>query len=85
MKKVDSSSDELRPEYRRSDFKRLVRGKYLARVQQASNVVVLDPKVATLFPNSEAVNRALRSLAEIIEETAGLPTTPSRRPLRRRS
>ncbi len=85
MKKVNPSSDELRSEYQRSDFKRLVRGKYFTRVQQASNVVVLDPRVAALFPNSEAVNRALLSLAEIIERTSGLTTASSRRPLRRRS
>jgi len=51
------------PEY---DFSRGVRGKYVRRYAQGSNVVVLDPDVAKAFPNAEAVNRSLRSLAEII-------------------
>src|SRR5437773_52738 len=58
-------ANELRPEYKRSDFGALVRGKYLERLQKSSNVVVLDPEVADLFPNAAAVNAALRSLADI--------------------
>ena len=57
--------DELRSEYKRSDFGALVRGKYIKRLQTSSNVVVIDPEVADLFPNAAAVNAALRSLAEI--------------------
>ena len=61
MKKASrKSSDELRPEYRRSDFASLVRGKYAARVSQATNVVVLEPDIAKAFPTSAAVNDALR-------------------------
>lgn len=66
MKKIRRPAvDELRPEYKRSDFGVLVRGKYIARLQERSNVVVLDPKVAELFPNSASVNSALLSLAEV--------------------
>ena len=59
------AADELRSEYRRSDFGVLVRGKYIDRIRASSNVVVIDPEVAGLFPNAAAVNAALRSLAEI--------------------
>ena len=59
------AADELRSEYKRSDFGTLVRGKYTEQIQTSSNVVVLDPEVADLFPNAAAVNAALRSLAEI--------------------
>ena len=59
------AAHELRSEYKRSDFGTLVRGKYVERLQASSNVVVLDPEVADLFPNGAAVNAALRSLAEI--------------------
>jgi len=55
-------SDGLRPEYKRSDFGRLARGKYARRVAEATNVVVLDPQVAKAFPNGRAVNKALRAL-----------------------
>jgi hypothetical protein len=64
MKKVKPIPDELRPEYKRSDFKKLERGKYYARIKANSNVVVLDPEVAAVFPNSAAVNKALHSLVE---------------------
>jgi len=66
MRKAKTTvADELRPEYKRSDFGALVRGKYIQRLQMSSNVVVIDPEVADLFPNAAAVNAALRSLAEI--------------------
>ena len=64
MKKTKKSG-ELRPEYKRSDFGPLVRGKYAKRLQESSNVVVLDPEIADLFPNAASVNTALRALAEI--------------------
>jgi hypothetical protein len=59
------SGDKLRPGYKRSEFGTLVRGKYVARLQASSNVIVLDPDVADVFPNAAAVNAALRSLAKI--------------------
>jgi hypothetical protein len=65
MKRAKSRPDELRAEYKRSDFKKLERGRYYARVKASSNVVVLDPDVASVFPNSEAVNKALHSLLEV--------------------
>src|SRR5271157_5769983 len=60
-----TAGDILRSEYKRSDFGTLVRGKYVAQLRKSSNVVVVDPDVADLFPNAAAVNAALRSLAEI--------------------
>ncbi|HEV2856219.1 MAG TPA: hypothetical protein VHC97_25745 [Thermoanaerobaculia bacterium] len=66
MKKGEqSTTDELRPEYKRSDFGELVRGKYVERLKKGSNVVVLDPRVARAFPTSEAVNEALLSLLDL--------------------
>ena len=63
MKRRHQKYNEMLPEY---DFSRGVRGKYVRRYAQGSNVVVLDPDVAKAFPNAEAVNSSLRSLAEII-------------------
>jgi hypothetical protein len=72
MKKARTkAADELRPEYRRSDFGELVRGKYAERIAEASNVVVLEPEVARAFPNDQAVNKALRSLIEVARASAG--------------
>jgi len=55
MKKVKKTNrNELRAEYRRSDFpKGFVRGKYAERLREASNVVVLEPEVARAFPNPD--------------------------------
>jgi hypothetical protein len=68
------AADELRSEYRRSDFGELVRGKYAERLRTSSNVVVIAPEVADLFPNAAAVNAALRSLAEIAKRAGSRRT-----------
>jgi hypothetical protein len=65
-------ADELRSEYKRSDFGVLVRGKYIERLRKSSNVVVLDPEVADLFPNAASVNAALRALAEIAKRAGSV-------------
>jgi hypothetical protein len=64
MKKAKPRSDEVRTEYKRSDFGKLERGKYYERVKASSNVVLLDPDIAAILPNSAAVNKALHSLVE---------------------
>ena len=66
------AGDELRPEYRRSDFSKLVRGKYAARAARETNVVVLEPELAEAFPNAKAVNEALRGLLDVAATTARL-------------
>jgi hypothetical protein len=55
----------------------MVRGKYAKRLQQRSNVVVLDPRVAELFPNPASVNSALLSLAKVAKRSATLAAHPS--------
>jgi len=80
MKKAkQTQNDDLRPEYRRSDFpKGLVRGKYAQRLRESSNIVVLDPQVARAFPNQEAVNSALRALMQIAERHSAKRTQKRR-------
>lgn len=63
MKKAREKNDEMLREY---DFSQGVRGKYAQRYARGSNVVVLEPDVAKVFPNAEIVNASLRSLAKII-------------------
>jgi hypothetical protein len=74
MKKIrQTDKDELRPEYKRTDFPDgLVRGKYSERLRKSSNIVVLKPEVAEVFPNEEAVNSALLSLIELAQKTTSL-------------
>jgi hypothetical protein len=47
------------------DFSKGVRGKYVQRFAEGSNVVVLSSDVAEMFPDSESVNEALRVLVKI--------------------
>ena len=84
MKKASRKpADDLRPEYARSDFGTLVRGKYAQRLIEATNVVVLDPQVAKAFPNDRAVNNALRKLLRN-RKLSARPTTRSTRTRRER-
>lgn len=53
----------MRKEY---DFSKGARGKYARKYKAGTNIVLLDPDVAKVFKTPDAVNRALRSLAEII-------------------
>ena len=72
--------DELRAEYKLSDFTRgFVRGKYASRLRKSSNIVVLRPEVAEAFPNEEAVNKALLSLIDVAQKS----TRPTRRSIGR--
>jgi hypothetical protein len=83
-KKTDK--DELRAEYKRSDFPDgFVRGKYAKRMKESSNVIVLRPEVAQAFPNEEAVNNALLSLIDIAQKTTRPKSKPSTRSPRKRA
>jgi hypothetical protein len=65
MKNVESEEeDDLRPEYDFSQLKGGVRGKYVERYRQGTNLVLLDPDVAAAFPDAKAVNDALRLLLQ---------------------
>jgi hypothetical protein len=70
-KEPDSEgAEEMREEY---DFRGGVRGKHAARYASGTNVVLLDADVAEVFPDSAAVNSALRALAAIIRERSEKP------------
>ncbi len=78
MKKREPSvkRDEPRREY---DFSSGTRGKYAVRYRQGTNLVVIDPDLAELFPNSAAVNRVLRAVASVARREARLPASKQRR------
>jgi hypothetical protein len=63
MKKTKKDSEMLE-EY---DFSQGVQGKYAGKYAEGTNVVVIDPDIAKIFPDHDSVNQALRSLAEIIK------------------
>jgi hypothetical protein len=50
------------------DFSKGVRGKYAKRYPQGTNVVILSPDVAQVFPDSESINEALRVLVKVARQ-----------------
>ena len=58
---------------REYDFSKGIRGKYAQRYAKGSNVVVISPDVAEIFPDSESVNEALRMLVEIAKKAKKTP------------
>lgn len=65
-KKNQVREPDMREEYDSSEG---VRGKYTSRFAEGSNVIVLDPDVAEVFGDTEAVNDALRLLARSVRES----------------
>jgi hypothetical protein len=71
---MSTVEDDLRPEYRREDLGKGVRGKHYARYAKGTNLVLLDDRVAKAFPTAEAVNEALLGLLALA--TKSTRTTP---------
>jgi len=69
-------NDEMRSHY---DFSGGVRGKYAARYAEGTNVVVLAPDVAEMFPDSIAVNEALRTFVRMSAQTIRAKPAPKKR------
>jgi len=63
MNDKDPDLDEMPKNCDFSDGNKVVVGKYADRIASDTRLVRLDPDVALLFPNAEAVNAALRSLS----------------------
>jgi len=57
----------MRPEYDLRKLKGGVRGKYYREATAGTNLVLIEPELATVFPDTESVNRALRLLADTAE------------------
>ena len=60
------SERPMRNEY---DFRDAVVGKYARQYAEGTNMVLLDPDVADMFPDSKSVNDALRSLVRIAKQS----------------
>ncbi len=75
MKVQTGMDDELRPEYELSELLRGgVRGKHADRHREGTNLVLLAPDVAAVFPDESAVNEALR----LVMQLARIPQTDRR-------
>ncbi len=67
---IQSDNDEMLEEY---DFSKGIRGQYVNRFKEGSNIVVLSPDVAEVFTDSESVNEALRTRIKITRESKNIP------------
>ncbi len=56
----DKQTNDLRPEYPTELIQSGERGKYAARYREGTNIALIDPELHRHYPDSEAVNRALR-------------------------
>ena len=72
-------ADEMRAEYN-FDYAKGVRGKYYKKIrEEGTNVVLLDADVQEAFPNSRAVNDALRSVLRAKRARRGSSNRTARR------
>jgi hypothetical protein len=62
--------DELRPEYDLSQLKGGVRGKYYRQATAGTNLVLIEPELASVFRDAASVNRALKLLVDAAEAAA---------------
>lgn len=75
---MKKAKDEMRREYKRSDFTKLEREKFYAEVAKGTAVALLEPSVAKAFPTSRAVNEALSGLLALTEKTSRLTRRSTR-------
>ena len=68
---MSSNEKDLRPEYPPELIRSGTRGKYAQRYRdEGTNVAIIDPDLHKLFPDSDAVNRALRDYVDKRQESA---------------
>ncbi len=74
MKKIE----QMRAEYRRDELGKGIRGKHHAAFKKGSNLVLLTPELAKIFPTNESVNSALESLVGIARSVVTKKSSPKR-------
>jgi len=67
---MKSNKDQLREEYSEKLIKSGVRGKHVKRFREGTNMVLIAPDLHEFFPDSEAVNKALREYLEQHQTTS---------------
>jgi hypothetical protein len=81
------SSNGMRSEYDFAAMRGGVRGKYAKRLRAGTNLVLLDPELASAFPSDVAVNQALRAalnVARVVSKSKRLPNRVQRARVKRR-
>ena len=72
-------ADELLPEYDFANMPGGVRGKYVQRYRQGTNLALLERDVAEAFPDDKAVNDALRAVMKAAERLSQQASPKGRR------
>jgi hypothetical protein len=75
---MKKDKDDMRSEYKRSDFIRLERGQFYPAIAAGTSVVLLEPAIAKAFPTSKAVNEALAGLLVLTEKTTRITRRSTR-------
>ena len=75
---MKKTKGDMRPDYKRTDFSKLERGKFFAEVAAGISVALLEPDIAKAFPTSKAVNDALAGLLVLTEKTARITRRSTR-------
>jgi hypothetical protein len=65
-----TEEEAMLDDYSFLDWRKAERGKYAKRYAEGTNVVLIEPDLADVFPNADSANRALRALADIIRASA---------------
>jgi hypothetical protein len=66
----------MRAEYDFASMRGGVRGKYVRRAREGTNIVLIEPEVSDAFPTEQAVNEALKGVlntTRAVRRTGGLP------------
>lgn len=70
----NSVLEEAEPEMRaRYSFKDGQRGRYAHLFPQKPRLIVLSPEMAAVFPDSDSVNEALRTLVKAVQGNLPVP------------
>ena len=72
MSQISEMDDDLQPEYDFTQLTVVARG---AGRKKSNLTIELDPDVATIFPDSGAVNEGLRLLMRLIRQQQSLKST----------
>ena len=62
------ANEEMREEYDFASMKGGVRGKYAKAFDHTATTILLDSDVAEIFPDSQSVNEALRTLTRALRK-----------------
>ena len=75
MAKKQTRNDDMRPEYKCSDFGEMERGKYVAFAQEALKIAFLRPEIAS---TSETVRHTLATSPAVVSEPERVAAPPKR-------